>query len=315
VLEVSASTATHLSIGAVERDTGLSKDVLRVWERRYGFPTPDRDASGERLYPIVQVERLRLIKRLTDAGHRPGRLLVLDEGTLTDLSGRAARDSGQTADVLQGQIFEHLRRPDPERMLRAELTRLILKQGLRAFVADSATRLNRQVADAVIQGDLSFFQQRVYRETLESLLRDCVDGATSISSRPNVLLTSLAGESDAIGLLMIRALLAPEDVPAISLGTEVCVAEIAAAAALYNVDAIVMPFAAGHSTKNAFNALQALRKELKPNVAIWATGELARRVRLAVDGVVLAPTLNDVLALARQWRSASGRVAVSKCVA
>ena len=48
-----------LSIAAVERDTGLSKDTLRVWERRYGFPMPERDTLGERSYPFGQVERLR----------------------------------------------------------------------------------------------------------------------------------------------------------------------------------------------------------------------------------------------------------------
>ena len=65
----------NFNIAAVERDTGLSKDVLRVWERRYGFPAPDRDEHGERIYPAEQVERLRLVKRLMDAGHRPGKLL------------------------------------------------------------------------------------------------------------------------------------------------------------------------------------------------------------------------------------------------
>ena len=64
------------NIAAVERDTGLSKDVLRMWERRYGFPVPDRDGHGERIYPAEQVERLRLIKRLMDAGHRPGKLIA-----------------------------------------------------------------------------------------------------------------------------------------------------------------------------------------------------------------------------------------------
>ena len=39
-----------LNISAVERETGLSKDVLRMWERRYGFPKPDRDENGERQY-------------------------------------------------------------------------------------------------------------------------------------------------------------------------------------------------------------------------------------------------------------------------
>ena len=41
-----------VTIAAVERETGLSKDTLRIWERRYGFPEPLRDANGERLYPI-----------------------------------------------------------------------------------------------------------------------------------------------------------------------------------------------------------------------------------------------------------------------
>ena len=85
------SIASHLSIAAVERDTGLSKDVLRVWERRYGFPVPERDPNGERLYPLSQVERLRTIKRLMDAGHRPGKLLALSETDLDTLANRQTR--------------------------------------------------------------------------------------------------------------------------------------------------------------------------------------------------------------------------------
>ena len=39
-----------VSIRVVERETGLSKDVLRIWEKRYGFPLPERTELGERLY-------------------------------------------------------------------------------------------------------------------------------------------------------------------------------------------------------------------------------------------------------------------------
>ena len=53
------------TIANVERETGLSKDLLRMWERRYGFPAPTRDANGDRIYPADQVDRLRRIKRLT----------------------------------------------------------------------------------------------------------------------------------------------------------------------------------------------------------------------------------------------------------
>ena len=75
-----------VSIAAVERDTGIGKDTLRIWERRYGFPTPGRDAFGERSYPLDQVEKLRVIKRLLDQGHRPGRIVALPMETLMRLS-------------------------------------------------------------------------------------------------------------------------------------------------------------------------------------------------------------------------------------
>ena len=64
-----------LSIAAVERETGLGKDTLRAWERRYGFPVPQRDAAGVRGYPRALVDRLVLIRRALLAGQRPGRLL------------------------------------------------------------------------------------------------------------------------------------------------------------------------------------------------------------------------------------------------
>jgi DNA-binding transcriptional MerR regulator len=79
-----------LPISSVERETGLSKDTLRVWERRYGFPTPERDANGERSYSLQQVRRLTQLKRLLDQGHRPGKLLKLDEEALSALLGSAA---------------------------------------------------------------------------------------------------------------------------------------------------------------------------------------------------------------------------------
>ena len=55
-------------------------DMGDMREKRYGFPNPERDANGERCYPFDQVERLRLMKRLIDQGHRPGNLMRLLRG-------------------------------------------------------------------------------------------------------------------------------------------------------------------------------------------------------------------------------------------
>lgn len=51
------------SIAAVSKLTGISCHTLRVWERRYGFPVPQRSASGHRRYDRTQVQ---LLCRLSD---------------------------------------------------------------------------------------------------------------------------------------------------------------------------------------------------------------------------------------------------------
>ena len=55
--------ASGLPISVVERETGIPKDLLRMWERRYGFPLPGRDAQGDRVYPRDQVDKLRTVRQ------------------------------------------------------------------------------------------------------------------------------------------------------------------------------------------------------------------------------------------------------------
>lgn len=68
-------------INVVEKETGISKYLLRMWERRYTFPRPDRDQKGERLYSSVDVEKLKIIKSLMEEGYRPSKVInqQLDE--------------------------------------------------------------------------------------------------------------------------------------------------------------------------------------------------------------------------------------------
>ena len=65
---MSDSGKDHYGIGAVARLTGLSDHAIRVWERRYGAVVAARSASGRRLYVPADVEKLRLLKLLTDRG-------------------------------------------------------------------------------------------------------------------------------------------------------------------------------------------------------------------------------------------------------
>src|SRR6201988_473577 len=68
--EDSGDPVDALHIREVVRITGLRREQLYMWQRRYGFPEPSRDGFGDRVYPPDQVARLKLIKQLLSEGWR-----------------------------------------------------------------------------------------------------------------------------------------------------------------------------------------------------------------------------------------------------
>ena len=79
-------TQTVMRSGTAARLAGLSPSTLRIWEHRYGVVAPPKSASGQRTYSMKDIERLRLIKRLTLEGHAIGTVAHLDIDALASLS-------------------------------------------------------------------------------------------------------------------------------------------------------------------------------------------------------------------------------------
>ncbi|MFM2399330.1 MAG: hypothetical protein RL341_1487, partial [Pseudomonadota bacterium] len=129
-----------ISISAVERDTGLSKDTLRVWERRYGFPQPNRDGFGERVYPLDQVDKLRVVKRLMDAGHRPGKIIGYSIDELQKIAETIVtpqREVQSESSLNQNlQVFLDLVKTHQVEELRRSLSQALLRMGLARFVTE-----------------------------------------------------------------------------------------------------------------------------------------------------------------------------------
>ena len=89
----SAAEATGaLHIREVVRITGLRREQLYMWQRRYGFPAPLRDAFGDRVYPPDQVARLKLIKQLLSEGWRAGAVVPLADSALQSMLGLTASE-------------------------------------------------------------------------------------------------------------------------------------------------------------------------------------------------------------------------------
>jgi MerR family transcriptional regulator, light-induced transcriptional regulator len=82
-LDLSASA--RMRSGTAARLAGLPVTTLRVWERRYGVVAAPKTDTGQRLYSGLDVQRLRLLKRLTDCGHAIGSVAGLSVEALEAL--------------------------------------------------------------------------------------------------------------------------------------------------------------------------------------------------------------------------------------
>ena len=80
-----APSALLHPIQVVTRRTGVSADVLRVWEKRYGVVTPVRSPSGRRLYSDADIERLRLLVQAKRTGRAIGQIAALPTADLVHL--------------------------------------------------------------------------------------------------------------------------------------------------------------------------------------------------------------------------------------
>ena len=304
-----------LSIAAVERETGLGKDTLRAWERRYGFPVPMRDASGVRGYPRAMVDRLALIRRALLSGQRPGRLLALPPAELDALLASLAREPASRApvagppgvlDVREGLVA--LRAGGAE-ALRHWLTLGLARTGLASFVVDGVAPLTVAVGEAWVDGSIAVYEEHLYSEALQAVLRSAlVPFQAGLEARaPRLLLTTVPGEAHGLGLLMAEAMLTLEACRCLPLGTQTPLADIAAAAAAHRIDVVALSFSASFPAAQAVAALGELRQRLPAEVALWVGGASCALYGLRVPGIRVLAGLVDIREAVADWRRDDGQ--------
>lgn len=301
-----------LSIAAVERDTGLSKDTLRVWERRYGFPRPQRDAFGERIYPLDQVDHLRLLKRLMDQGHRPGKIVGLEVEALQQLAQSASSEPSRAAEALDHHedldALVELVRQHRIDALRSHLSQTALRLGLARFVIDVVAPLNQRVGDAWARGHLKVFEEHLYTEAIQGILRNAISAIPASADRervrPRVLLTTLPQEPHGLGVLMVEAVIALEGGRCISLGVQTPLWEVVLAATAQHADIVALSFSAALNPNQVLDSLAELRGKLPEAIEIWAGGSCPTLHRRPPRGVRAMRSLDEVGPALARWRHA-----------
>lgn len=292
------------SIGDVARETGLSKETLRVWERRYGFPTPARNANEERVYPSEQIQRLRVIRRLLDSGVRPGKIvrLPLDELSSFGSPVRIATDVDAGIEHAPQQILALIKAHRAD-AIHQYLIQLLMRLGLRQFILDVVVPLNGLVGTAWLTGSIEIFEEHLYTQEVQSLLQHALGAVPPSNLAPRVLLTTLPCEEHQLGMLMAHAFLAMDGAQCMSLGAETPPSDILRAAAAYRVDIVGLSCSEASIPRITHAQLSLLRKSLDRNVELWVGGAMAPPDRHKVSGVRYVTDLRELPAILAQWRA------------
>ncbi len=295
------------TIRVVSARTGLSMETLRAWERRYGFPRPERrPGSNRRLYSDADLARLLVIQRALERGYRVGDVIDKPVPQLHELIGDAGAplSASPVASSLAPPAVEEL----VDLLARDELTQLesrlrdaALSLGPRRFATDLAHPLAVAVGDAWAAGRISVRHEHVVTELLITQLRLLLAGFQDIDARPLVLLATPPGESHTLPLQIVALYLFVSGAKPRLLGGPTPVREIAATARALGVDVVGLGVTPSSDRRRARSAVRSLVRSLPRGVRLWIGGEGASALGLgdAAEVVTSWDAIDRAIAAAR----------------
>ncbi|MGC9520139.1 MAG: MerR family transcriptional regulator [Desulfuromonadaceae bacterium] len=259
-----------LNIKQLSQEVGIGVDTLRVWERRYNFPRPQRDRRGRRQYPQDQVEQLRIVKQLQLEGHRPGAIFKLDAGERLELL-----HQGHSQKFLREISLEWMLNAAPEEIL-IWLQQQLQSLGLKVFIRQCAIPLIWFVDLSWKTGAIGVAREHIISDQISVVLHQFLDQRSRENSRResplHCLCLTLNHERHKLGLLMAACVVAECGIPCAWLQEDLPLSEIEVALDVTGANVAVLSFSTHYTTRAAMEQLATLRQMLPDSIHIIAGG-------------------------------------------
>lgn len=206
------------TIQAASIRSGLSPHVIRIWERRYEALTPSRTGTNRRMYCDEEIERLKVLRELTENGHRIGNIARLEKAqleqmlkqTLTRPSSATASFSVdatpalETAEHFVKQCIEATMAYDTDR-LRRLLQRARILFGQRCMIHRVICPLIHQVGESWQNGEIRPSHEHIATSVVREILMTPVPGSQVAPSAPEVVISTPVGEVHELGALLVAS--------------------------------------------------------------------------------------------------------------
>jgi len=278
------------TIRAVARMTGLSQNVIRTWERRYGVVTPVRTATNRRRYSSRDVEKLRLVKAAIEAGN--------SIGAVANLSVEALRRMVQPVPVAGGPLHPLQAESDPTLVVRqclesscdldaAALDRILtqaaVELGPGRFAAEVAAPLLDAVGEAWRADELHPAQEHLVSEVVRSQLARLLTANQPEGDAPVAVAATLRGHYHDLGALMAALMAAVSGWATRFLGSSLPAEEIAWAARSSAAQAVLISLVYPPDDPRVPRELTELRRILGKGYPIAVGGRAAPAYATAIS--------------------------------
>lgn len=290
-----------MTIQQLSQEIGIGIDTLRIWEKRYGFPAPTRDARGHREYSRQQLEELRVVKNLQGLGQRPGKIFSLNTTERRQLLEQLLAQYAPQDKCLQDLVDKC-----PPQQIEQELAAQCRNLGFADFVQHCAVPLLQLLDHRWTTGQVSIAREHLISDQLENLLK--AEIATPVGAKePKILFLTLSGERHKLGLLLAATLFHSNGVNCIWLNQELPASELPALTRELEVDAVALSFSSHYSSRQAKQNLSDLRKDLAADIKIIAGGHAVRKITTLTNLLICTDLAQIPLLLQKHFSRTGNR--------
>ena len=294
----------HQAIKMVARRTGLSAHVIRIWEKRYGAVTPERTGTNRRLYSDEQIERLSLLRDITQAGHSIGHVAKLPPEKLRQI----ARESHATkvpsprtlpavpaAQTFLDECISAVKALDSH-ALDETLKRAAVDLGAQGLLQRVVAPLAQTIGDLWRDGSITAAHEHFASGAIRFFLGQAARPFAGTENAPVLNVATPAGQIHELGALLVGAAAANLGWHVTYLGASLPAAEIAGAARQNGARAVALSLVYPEDDPRLERELTLLRELLPPDVALLTGGRAMPAYLNAIEqiGALQVTNLGDL---------------------
>lgn len=290
------------TINFVARQTGLSVHTIRAWEKRYGAVTPVRGEHARRLYSEDDVERLKLLKAATKAGHSIGQIARASASELHGFvretgSGKktSRRTTAQKLPPLFDLAMEAIRDFNGS-ALDDVLDRAAADLGSPAVLQNFVVPLAAQVGDLWRAGELAIAHEHFMTAHLTTFLANFARPYSENVNAPHLVVATPTGQLHELGAIIVCAAARSHGWRTTYLGASLPMEEFAGAMRDLQPRAVGLSIVFPPDDSALKNDLRKFRKLLPPKSAIIVGGRSIDSYRPVLREIkaIVANSLSDL---------------------